>query len=274
MNALLTEKRILFLGHGQSASNVVSFVLALCSLPGHVLRGFTERAFPYSNLAGLDTLEATPGYIAGVINPRFEDLPRTWDILCNTETGQITISKHLEVGHNRVSGTSSVSSPTGLNIDGDESAHAASLLMSAQSMSIQDGAGKAESFDSIFMEEVSHGPIGFRIMFDECSFQVLRAIASHNSEAAIRARFSEYVHRFVRLASRYEEENFGWTKIGFRSKKAKSQELGSGHTFANDGARRSELSSNAARIEGWRGTRSYEYWKQVSLWYRHLERDP
>lgn len=241
----------------------MGFVLALCSLPGHVLRGFTERAFPYSNLAGLDTLETTPGYIAGVINPRFEDLPRTWDILCNTETGRITISKHLEVGHNNTPGTSSVSTPTGFNINGD-----------AESLSIQDSAGKAESSDNVFMEEVSHGPAGFKIMFDEFSFQVLRAIASHISEAAIRARFSEYVHRFIRLASRYEEENFGSTKIGFRSKKAKGQELGSGHTFANDSARRSELSSNAARIEGWRGTRSYEYWKQVSIWHRHLKRVP
>jgi hypothetical protein len=152
INALLTEKRILFLGHGQSASRVVGFVLALCSLSGHVLRGFTERAFPYSNLAGLDTLEATPGYIAGVINPRFEDLPRTWDILCNTETGRITVSKHLEFGPNGVAVASSASSLTGFDGNADEHLVAASLLMGGDGL---ENSGKGESPDNQFMEEVS-----------------------------------------------------------------------------------------------------------------------
>ena len=37
-----------------------------------------------------------PGYIAGVSNPRFEDLTSTWDVLCNIETGRIHISKDIQ----------------------------------------------------------------------------------------------------------------------------------------------------------------------------------
>lgn len=226
-----------------------------------MLRGFTERAFPYSNLAGLDTLEATPGYIAGVINPRFEDLPRTWDILCNTETGRITVSKHLEVGSNGVAVASSASSLTGFDGNGDEHLNAASLLMGGDGL---DNTGKGDSPDGQFMEEVS------RNCFIVCDcvltehFQILAAIASRSSETVIRARFAEYIHRFVRTASRYEEENFGQTTIGFRSMKADAEGLGSGQTFPNDGTKRKELSFNTARIEGWRQTKSYEYWKEVS----------
>lgn len=59
MNALLTEKRIIFLGNGHPAGDVANFVLAACALgsgSGGVLRGFPERAYPYTNLAGIDHL--------------------------------------------------------------------------------------------------------------------------------------------------------------------------------------------------------------------------
>lgn len=41
-------------------------------------------------------LLSRPGYIAGVTNPRFEEL-RCWDLLCNVETGRITVHKDIEV---------------------------------------------------------------------------------------------------------------------------------------------------------------------------------
>lgn len=37
----------------------------------------------------------SPGYIAGVTNPRFEDL-HAWDVLLNIETGRVTIAKDVE----------------------------------------------------------------------------------------------------------------------------------------------------------------------------------
>lgn len=60
-NALVTNKRVVFLGHGQAANKVVNHVLAACALAsgcGTVLKGFTERAFPYTNLSNLDNLES------------------------------------------------------------------------------------------------------------------------------------------------------------------------------------------------------------------------
>jgi len=57
INALLTQKRILFLGHQKPSGEVANFVLAACALGScGILRGYTERCFPYTNLAGLDDL--------------------------------------------------------------------------------------------------------------------------------------------------------------------------------------------------------------------------
>lgn len=36
------------------------------------------------------------GFIAGVTNPRFEDL-RCWDVLCNVETGKITVHRDIQL---------------------------------------------------------------------------------------------------------------------------------------------------------------------------------
>ena len=54
-NALVTGKRIIFLGHNIPAGQVANYVLSACALGsgcGAVLRGFIERAFPYAGLAG------------------------------------------------------------------------------------------------------------------------------------------------------------------------------------------------------------------------------
>ena len=51
INALLTQKRIVFLGHGRPSGEVAQYVLAACALGSGgngTLRGFAERAFPYT----------------------------------------------------------------------------------------------------------------------------------------------------------------------------------------------------------------------------------
>jgi len=77
----------------------------------------------------------------------------------------------------------------------------------------------------------------------------------------VRARFTDYVQRFVRLASRYEEDTTGTTTIGFRSLpftiSQDTARLGSGMFFVDDAAGARELQANAARIEGWRRTELY-----------------
>ena len=98
-NALVSGLRVVFLGANMPAGQVSEYVLAACALAsgcGSVLTGFAERAFPYSNLVNIDSHELNPSgpaYIAGVTNPRFEDLTSRWDVLCNIETGKISLSK-------------------------------------------------------------------------------------------------------------------------------------------------------------------------------------
>lgn len=89
-------------------------------------------------------------------------------------------------------------------------------------------------------------------------------VASGCSETAVRARFAEYIHRFVRLAARYEEDTVGHTMIGYASKRAEGQELGSGYDFANDTNKAREFALYGSRIEAWQKSRSYQYWKEVS----------
>lgn len=77
-------------------------------------------------------------------------------------------------------------------------------------------------------------------------------------------RFAEYVTRFVRLASRYEEEVTGSTTFGYPSgafveNLSRPSQLGSGIVFNDDTLGMKELSANAHRIEAWRKTSSYRY---------------
>jgi hypothetical protein len=77
-------------------------------------------------------------------------------------------------------------------------------------------------------------------------------------------RFTEYVTRFVRLASRYEEEITGATTFGFPSSHfseppGRPPKLGSGIAFNDDTTCLKELAANSHRIEAWRKTNSYKY---------------
>lgn len=156
LNALLTQKRIIFLGHGLPAGHVANLVLAACALPGPALRGFTERAFPYSNLAGLDILEEVPGFVAGVTNPRFEDLHSRWDVFCNIETGKITISKDISKAEtlSMHSSNQSLSSLGHQSISGNRTDDEAPLANSNPAMRDNRADTKGETSDTLFVEEV------------------------------------------------------------------------------------------------------------------------
>lgn len=256
MNALLTQKRIIFLGHGQPAGKVANLVLATCALTGQVLRGFTERAFPYSNLGGLDMLEEMPGFIAGVTNPRFEELPTRWDVLCNMETGRITVSK--EIGraetpfmHSSNQSMSSLAHSTASKTEEDAMSASAVNSMKEGRVDI-----KGETSDTLFIEDI------------------ITSIASHIGETVIRAKFAHYFARFIRLAARYEQDVIGSTKIGYSSRSASQGQLGSGMTFPDDATKAKEMHLNLYRIEGWRKSKSYQYWKsdfQADLAYRAIK---
>lgn len=99
LNALLSQKRVVLLGHSQPSGQVASQVLAACGMISGgtgILRSFMERAFPYTDLSKIDDLLTVPGFIAGVTNSVFELHPEWWDVLCNVDTGQIIISPNLK----------------------------------------------------------------------------------------------------------------------------------------------------------------------------------
>ncbi|EJD37908.1 spindle pole body interacting protein [Auricularia subglabra TFB-10046 SS5] len=238
-NALITQKRVIFLG--TRAGHVSEYVLAACALAsgcGTVLRGFVERAFPYAHLALCDTvMQNVPGYIAGVTNPIFEQKD-WWDLLCNTTTGKMTVHKNINAAPPPLAHFPSVPSTP---LPG---------LPRQDSMASQDDDGgkqakaREDHPDNIFMDEI------------------LLMIQQHHGESNVRQRFTEYVQRFVRMAARYEEDQFRHTDIGFRSASfsPSTSALGSGVVPVDPASWNKELNANASRIEGWRKTRSYEYY--------------
>ncbi|KAG6920236.1 hypothetical protein DXG01_005005 [Tephrocybe rancida] len=251
-NALVTGKRIIFLGHRRPAGEVSSFVLSACALGsgcGTVLRGFIERAFPYANLKNRDDWESVPAYIAGVTNPIFES-SRAWDLLLVIGAGTVTVAKDIHSTY-PVTATPSLGAP----------------LLS------RSGTLKAESsMTSEDSDAPRGGPQGGRPDYtksdnnaDRLFIEDIRsAIDDHFGEGLVRMRFTEYVTRFVRLASRYEEEVNGSTRIGFVSSSFSDQpgrrvQLGSGIAFADEATGLRELTANAQRIEAWRKTNSYQY---------------
>ncbi|GAA5824786.1 hypothetical protein JCM10212_004929 [Sporobolomyces blumeae] len=233
-NALVTNHRVVFLGHGQPAGKVAELVLAACALAsgsGAVLEGFEERAFPYTNLSNLDNLEKVPGYIAGVCNPAFADRPSWWDVLCNIETGKIIVSKDL-----RSAGpTPTFSSKGGIGLQAGEKGDDGGR---------GDKSDHRESADSAFMDEILH------------------AIQAHYGEPVIRARFADYANRFIRLASRWEEETTSSTTIGYPCQSYRDGRLGSGIVFGDEAHGTREIVRDSARIEGWMATRSYKLYRE------------
>lgn len=90
-NAILAEKRILFMGFQLPASEVCQCVVSACMLISSIMPGTLRRVFPYTNLTNLQFKEVF-GYIAGVTNPLFESRTQWWDVLCNVATKEITLA--------------------------------------------------------------------------------------------------------------------------------------------------------------------------------------
>ncbi|KAG7098250.1 hypothetical protein E1B28_000212 [Marasmius oreades] len=247
-NALVTGKRVIFLGHKRPAGEVSTFVLAACALGsgcGAVLRGFVERAFPYANLNNRDEWESVPAYIAGVTNPIF-GTGRMWDLMLDIGNGTVTISKDIHTAH-PASGATSLFAPL-ISRTGTLKAEVNGLNEDEVRGGNKEFVVKTDNLmDNLFIEDVKS------------------AIEYHYGESVVRVRFMEYVTRFVRIASRYEEEVVGSTTIGYPNtpfverSPTRAPQLGSGIVFTDEQAGMKELAANAHRIEAWRKTNSYQY---------------
>ncbi|EST05000.2 Arf3-interacting protein 1, N-terminal domain protein [Kalmanozyma brasiliensis GHG001] len=285
-NALVTQKRVIFLGYGQPANLVASFVLAACALGsgcGVVLQGFAARAFPYTNLLNLDDLEKVPGYIAGVTNPRFEDL-RAWDVLLNVETGRIQVAKDIAPAPHPTSTPSqallrSATLPrdgagvSSSNNFGSVSSHGGTAtpdlelaqfgaLPTASSAAVSSGAasskasslgGPASRDRSNTSQSDSRSDPSNALFMEELQ----TAIAAHYGERFIRARVQEYVFFFVQRVTRHEEHFYGRTSLAPTCQPFLNGQLGSGPNYVDRDAEMREILSNQMRIEGFRSTIAY-----------------
>jgi hypothetical protein len=230
VNALLTQKRIIFLGHNRPSGEVAEAVLAACALAsGGILRGFVRHAFPYTDLTKVDDLLKVPGFIAGVTNPAFSYKPEWWDLLCDLPTGRMKISNRIEAA--APTEGSLFFQQQGININGAGGSTAA-----------ENKSGIDSTGDHAFMDSL------------------LLAIANRHGENAIRAKWRSWVLKFTRIAAAFEETVYGASAlyIGTHDYDAGAYGVsGHGYVWPDEGSRMRELAVNVHRIEGWRTTRSY-----------------
>ncbi|SPO01148.1 related to Protein mesA [Cephalotrichum gorgonifer] len=230
-NALLTQKRVIFLGHNMPSGEVAEAVLAACALAsGGVLRGFTRHAFPYTDLTKVDDLLNVPGFIAGVTNPTFELHPEWWDVLCDLPSGRIKISSKIEgLG------------PTEGMVYFQQQNPSYSPLVSVYASGSSSTPDLTQ--DAAFIADI------------------LKSIAARRGERVIRAKWRDWVVKFTRIAAAFEESVYGASALYIGSDdldSAASSGGGShGYVWVDETARLRELAGNVTRIEGWRNTRSY-----------------
>ncbi|KFY00297.1 hypothetical protein O988_03384 [Pseudogymnoascus sp. VKM F-3808] len=230
VNAILTQKRVIFLGHNRPSGEVAEAVLAACALAsGGILRGFTRHAFPYTDLSKIDDLLKVPGFIAGVTNPTFENHPEWWDVLCDLPSGRMKISTRIEPAP----------VTEGLVFFQQQNPQFATHTSAASSTTptSADPTG-----DAAFMADVH------------------RSIAARHGENAVRSKWRTWVERFARISAAFEETVYGASALYIGSEEnAENADGTSGHGYvwSDEGARQKSLAGNASRIEGWRNTRSY-----------------
>ncbi|OQN96130.1 hypothetical protein B0A48_18045 [Cryoendolithus antarcticus] len=282
LNALLTQKRVIFLGHNLPSSEVAEAVLAACALAsGGMLQGFTRHAFPYTDLTKIDDLLKVPGFIAGVTNPAFGHKTEWWDVLCDISTGRMRISNKIETGPPTEGVTYFQQNPMAPST---MSASAGIVAIAAVGHSLSAGLGG----NAIPTGSLSGDPTGDAAFMTS----ILTAINERHGENAIRTKFRLWIAKFTRLASAFEELVYGASALlihdpSLTSPKAPlspdspdpaatpasdlpPEVLGHGYVWLSNQHRHAELAANATRIEGWRNTRSYyNFVQDLTTYYTH-----
>ena len=295
LNALLTQKRVVFIGHNLPSSQVAETVLAACALAsGGILRGFIRHAFPYTDLTKIDDLLKVPGFIAGVTNPTFSNHAEWWDLLCDLQTGRMTISPKIEQAA-ASEGVAFFQQPAAAlqsaGLDGKglgALASAGATLSAGLGGGVFPSSGGDATGDNAFMNSV------------------LSAISERRGESSIRARFRLWVLKFTRLTAAFEEMVYGASALvissptleqqdspdsspplsssgfsraasitagsiaGSHSKEDNAATKGHGYVWASQVDKIRELAANATRIEGWMKTRSYyNYIQDLAVYYSY-----
>lgn len=92
--ALLTDKKIMFIGDSSTPCEILSKFVFTCAslLP---VFGISKRLNPYKNLYDLDFLNSS-NCVYAVTNPIFKMKNTYWDIMCEIDTGKITFNDNFK----------------------------------------------------------------------------------------------------------------------------------------------------------------------------------
>jgi len=282
LNAILTQKRIVFIGHNLPSSTVAEAVLGSCALAsGGMLRGFVRHAFPYTDLTKVDELLKIPGFIAGVTNPTFSQHAEWWDLHCDLTTGRMRISPKIEPAPMTDGAAYFLPGGTGASAMGTIAPNS-SAFTSTGNVNAVYNLGDATG-DNAFLNNV------------------LTAISERQGEGAIRAKFRLWIFKFTRIAAAFEELIYGASALvvstpQLGSANSTSPELrrashttststssqansttsssdvtkGYGYVFVSQSEKLRELGANATRVEGWMKTRSYyNYIQDLAVYYSY-----
>ncbi|GAB1518211.1 hypothetical protein RhiTH_001270 [Rhizoctonia solani] len=280
-NALVTQKRVMFLGQRCPAGDVANFVLAACAFGAgcSVLRGFTERAFPFVGLFHTRVLEGLDWFIAGASNPVFETVP-IWDVLCNINTGRITVRKDITIPPSppplptpvHISPVERIGQGIGASIPSTAGIGGTGAFPAPPSGLVQkSGASKGEDDESRGgSKKVDESESSDSMLMED----ICAVIQHHAGELLVRARVTDYVQRFVRLTARWENEVHKTTEIDHPSRPYSEGQLGSGVTFIDEALVAREMPSNSWRINAWRQTSYYKSYRddfKAHLENRHIK---
>ncbi|PVV04120.1 hypothetical protein BB560_001389 [Smittium megazygosporum] len=182
--SILTEKKIIFMGHNQPAEEVSNFVLSalvIGSGGGSVLKALKYKIFPYASLASIDRLSKLNSYIAGVTNPIFEEKKSLWDLLFNINTGEVKVHPSLlkSFGFHNIP----VKNEINLQLNSESS----SILLSRQKKDPK--AEKSTTYDQRFLQEL------------------FSAVESRAEEHILRAICERFIRKFIFLCAIYQHMN-------------------------------------------------------------------
>lgn len=240
LHGILSQRRIVFLGHQTPAGEIAKYVLAASSLVAPYLRTVVDRLFPYTCLTLLDKLLSFPGFIAGVANPAFQSHDAWWDILCDIPSGKVILSPRL-AAQSAYGWNTESSGP--LFGDTDKDVKERELI----------------AYDNEFMA----------IVADKCK--------TKPPDAAIRAMFSAYIKKFLDVACLYEYDRVNsptfsstpMTSIGSKNEGNSTTDNsiwwphhdkvpGPRAVRVDPSIKAKEFAIFARRFNAWRGTATFE----------------
>ncbi|KAI9326016.1 stabilization of polarity axis-domain-containing protein [Obelidium mucronatum] len=221
MNAVLSEKRIVFFGDGRSGSDVASYVHAAAALGsggGSVLTGVMGRCFCVVAAKDLQGLQAVPGFIAGTADPAVVNQIDLYDILCDINSGKISLSPRAPPA-----------SQDGLNTNRPP----------------------AEAADIEWMRQ------GFWLGDSEFMLEVISAIQNDHSEYHVRQIIYDHVQRFVDVVAAFELEAANTSLVGRPPAPQVYPGIDAGVFFKDETVKNAEFVMLRNRIEGWKISTGY-----------------